>query len=528
MIKEIIIKNYRSIKNLKFNPTNLCALIGSNNAGKSNILKALNLLLGEAYPQPKAIKEEDFYNYDTSEPIHIEIEFEPPLPPCRCKEKNSKGEYKEIQAKVFKLFCYKSPANIEDCEFIVISKEGEEYWGNNNVRKLAPLIYIKADRDLKEQLTISDWTLWGKITNRLDKELKQKEGKRKEAMEDMEKALKNLKTPSYERLEESLKENIKAIVHPGLFEDTKLKLSIYDPQHLYNMLRLWIREWELDFNIPNLGSGIQNLILLALFKTYAEIEKEKVILAIEEPEIYLHPHAQRSLYKIFRELTDADTNERGLSPQIFYTTHSPHFVNLSSPEDVFLVRKTKKDGTTVIHTSEKALTENERQELKLLTEFGPERNEIFFASKVMLVEGATEKYSLPYAFERMEYPLDKNTISLISTQGKKNMPFFIKILKEFKIPWVALYDTDKPDDKTNKKIKESAGQTFKDRLFSLDPNFEKELRLSSCSKTKGWEKIKNAIAYFHEKKNPIPPTIKEAIDKLKQLPVNIEENHSTE
>lgn len=46
-ISRIYIENYRSIKKLDFLPGNYCVLVGENNAGKSNILKAVNLVLGE-------------------------------------------------------------------------------------------------------------------------------------------------------------------------------------------------------------------------------------------------------------------------------------------------------------------------------------------------------------------------------------------------------------------------------------------------------------------------------------------------
>ncbi len=47
-IKRIRIENYRSIKACDFEPSSLCAFIGPNNSGKSNILRAINLVLGES------------------------------------------------------------------------------------------------------------------------------------------------------------------------------------------------------------------------------------------------------------------------------------------------------------------------------------------------------------------------------------------------------------------------------------------------------------------------------------------------
>jgi predicted ATP-dependent endonuclease of OLD family len=50
-IREIRIKNFRSIKEeiIEFPESGILALVGPNNAGKSNILKAINNLLGDSW-----------------------------------------------------------------------------------------------------------------------------------------------------------------------------------------------------------------------------------------------------------------------------------------------------------------------------------------------------------------------------------------------------------------------------------------------------------------------------------------------
>lgn len=68
-----LIENYRSIKKIDFNPASLCALVGENNVGKSNILRAVNIILGESWPSERAFGPEDFHNHDTSRPILIEV-----------------------------------------------------------------------------------------------------------------------------------------------------------------------------------------------------------------------------------------------------------------------------------------------------------------------------------------------------------------------------------------------------------------------------------------------------------------------
>ena len=79
-LKRIVIENFRSIKRVDFSPSNLCALVGENNCGKTNILRALNLVLGETYPTERSFSDDDFHGFDTSKDVVIQVLFTTPFP----------------------------------------------------------------------------------------------------------------------------------------------------------------------------------------------------------------------------------------------------------------------------------------------------------------------------------------------------------------------------------------------------------------------------------------------------------------
>jgi putative ATP-dependent endonuclease of the OLD family len=56
MIKKLYIENFRSIEKMTLLPSHLSAIVGPNSVGKTNILKALEILLGESYPTERAFK----------------------------------------------------------------------------------------------------------------------------------------------------------------------------------------------------------------------------------------------------------------------------------------------------------------------------------------------------------------------------------------------------------------------------------------------------------------------------------------
>jgi len=72
-IQKIEIKNYRSLHNLTIYPKDILALVGRNNSGKSNLIKALELFFEGS---TRLINDECFYNHKTKEPIEIFITFE--------------------------------------------------------------------------------------------------------------------------------------------------------------------------------------------------------------------------------------------------------------------------------------------------------------------------------------------------------------------------------------------------------------------------------------------------------------------
>ena len=79
-IKYIRITNYRSIGDetvvLRMPDDAPLVLVGPNNAGKSNIATAVDLVLGERWPGNDDPQDHEFHNRDTSVPISIGIEFD--------------------------------------------------------------------------------------------------------------------------------------------------------------------------------------------------------------------------------------------------------------------------------------------------------------------------------------------------------------------------------------------------------------------------------------------------------------------
>jgi putative ATP-dependent endonuclease of OLD family len=75
--------------------------------------------------------------------------------------------------------------------------------------------------------------------------------------------------------------------------------------------------------------------------------------------------------------------------------------------------------------------------------YNPRRNEGFFGSKIILVEGLTEEYSLPiYADAIADCAFDPQNISVVECGGKGAMDRLFRIFNELHIPCYLLLDFD--------------------------------------------------------------------------------------
>jgi AAA domain, putative AbiEii toxin, Type IV TA system len=193
---------------------------------------------------------------------------------------------------------------------------------------------------------------------------------------------------------------------------------------------------------------------------------EGVVFAIEEPELFLAPHAHRYLYRLVRRLA-----QRG--NQVFFTTHSPGLLNVAALDEVNLVERDNVGVTSV----ERLRAIDVDDTFRAICEFDAERAELFFSRAAILVEGMTEKMALPFVFRALGHDADREQISIVECGGKSNLPLFVEICKRARVPYVVVHDSDMrpgrepiPSDlRLNALIKRRAGAR---RTIVLEPDFE--------------------------------------------------------
>jgi hypothetical protein len=175
-----------------------------------------------------------------------------------------------------------------------------------------------------------------------------------------------------------------------------------------------------------------------------------IIIAIEEPELYIHPQMQRLIYGVLKDFAVTD--------QIIYSTHSPMFVDIGRYETIGVVRKDSvATGSYVCQCDPRALDEHtERKTFQFLSSFGLEQNQMFFARKVILVEGEQDVIAIIATGRELllfkEFP-EELGFTVVASGNKAEMPKYMKLLNAFSIPFVVLHELDgQPDAEENQKI----------------------------------------------------------------------------
>jgi AAA domain, putative AbiEii toxin, Type IV TA system len=210
--------------------------------------------------------------------------------------------------------------------------------------------------------------------------------------------------------------------------------------------------------------------LVVGLEAWAESEASGAIVLIEDPELFLPPQVQRYLYRLLRTVAASGN-------QVLYSTHSPALLNVVRLDELVFAERLPSVGTTLLQPEPLPADE----EFRAYSEFDSSRSELFLARAAVLVEGLTEKLTLPFAFEALGHDPDRERISIVECGGKGNIPLFARVCRAVGLPFVAVHDRDAPageepseaERELNALIADVAG----DDRVELAPDFEGVARI---------------------------------------------------
>jgi len=446
-ITKVHIQNYKSIKDLTFAPSlKMNVFIGENSVGKSNIIDAMYMLLGPVFPSFNRTMNQDHYAGKSENQISIALDFDDGNQ-LLLAERWEDG--------------YGNEKNGLSCNRRYIKNENRQNYCS---------AYLDINRKVVDYLPSNRWSLLGRFlldvnAKFMNETILNEKGVREAKSQKLVSELTRIRD---ELLFNVRDEDGNKILPEFLYQvstecarqlnrnptEFKLDMNIYDPWNFYKTLQILVTDPDvgLDFQASTMGMGIQASLSIAILKAYSKLKlANNTPIFIDEPELFLHPQAQRNFYNILTELAESGT-------QIFLTTHSAAFINLAKFDQIFLVKKSTEKGTYVRTANPTNFVNDLTIRLKKDTcpselmetyEYAYDNtgdsqkaNEAFFAKKIILVEGESEALILPYFFKLLDFDYIAENISIVRCGGKSELDRFYRLYTEFGIPCFILFDGD--------------------------------------------------------------------------------------
>ena len=420
-IKSITILNYRSIKKAKDIPfsKNMTILIGKNNEGKSNILKALSgsfLIISLL----KKVKKErlKFFLGRTRRRDDVGFDFDydwfRDYPISKQKYKKGKTEFRlnfilskeeqqEFKKSVGHTFNENLPFHIlfsqDDIEIKIPKKSrgssNQEF--SKDIDKISKFVSNKLDSIYIPTIRPARTSI--EIVEKLIERDIRKTAETRQEYADAKKIMDKILKESID----TLSGQITAILKDFVPNIKKVEIDYNEIRYFSSRLSAEIKiDDGAKTSIYEKGDGLKSIVALSLMQG-TNLDEKDLTIAIEEPESHLHPEAIRRIKNILYNLSKKN--------QIIITTHSPILVNRENLSSNIIVRNNEVFPVRYIPQI--------REELGIAVS-----DNLCGAEYVLLLEGKTDIKSLTSIFTSkspvIQKALQDGTLILHDMKGAKN------------------------------------------------------------------------------------------------------------
>lgn len=491
-ISRVVIRNYRNFKNLDVNLQHKSVIVGENNIGKTNFIRALQLILDPSFSdEDRMLSESDFNDslenpMENNQEILIQIYISNYRRNIAVMTMLSDATVLDEEGNEVLLLSYKFFPDVDEFgkkeyQYEVYMRDDMSRKFGSRERKYLNIKVIKALRDVEADLRNSKKSPVKKMLDdyKISKEVLENIASEYKACGD-----RVLNLDEINDMTMHINERFSEILGNHDY-DISLQAMEVDPTRVLGSLKMLMANRSVadsslgldnilyislilqmlkDKTVPSFVSGTEytelvtkenseildecyisnaggNYVLrkdlneenyTALYTFMAENghgNNAVTLLAIEEPEAHLHPVYQRLIYKDV-------INQNGFS--ILLTTHSTHITSVAPIKS--LVHLHQEAGNTVAHsTASMPMIAGEFLDVERYLDV--KRGEIFLGKGVILVEGIAEEYIIPKFAELIGKPLDEKGIVVCNINCTNFKPY-MKMLNSLSIPYAVITDGD--------------------------------------------------------------------------------------
>lgn len=315
----------------------LTVLVGPNGTGKSSVLDALDFLLGARWPSMNSLSiPNDITNFDEGRTLEIQAEFDPPF-----VHEDTLGTKRNINAIRYRYGPYKKNTRkakagdphetldpLGEDGSVPRVATGQPQKGSRprfdllrvsaDLRAHSSVLFISGQRAVASQALTRRRSALAELLEDARRKFERDEGDRRTAFQDQYRAaLELLRADDVVQIEETISRTTRRMLgFLGGAEAAQLdvRFGFVDAANPFASLRLECRDGDHVLPAEAMGLGIQSAIVVGVFEALRQLKRPLGMVAIEEPEMFLHPQAQRYFRSLLWQLAD-EGNARWSSPR---------------------------------------------------------------------------------------------------------------------------------------------------------------------------------------------------------------------
>lgn len=492
-ISRVVIKNFRNFNNVDVCLGHKQIIIGENNVGKTNFLRALQLVLDPTLSdEDRMLQESDFNDsiknpMENKEEILIEIYIDnydqnKTILAVFQDATVMTEDGKEVLKFTYRFFPYINEGGVAEYQYNIYKGNDETKKFGSYERKYLNIKVVKALRDVEGEMRNSRTSPIQKMLKNYAIDKQDLEHIAEEYRKNGEKIL-NL--DELVDLTNNINKRFGMVLGNNDF-DVSLRAMEINPAKVLSSLKLLMAQR----NTTEISLGLNNILYISMIlqllqdktipslikaekymelssipggeilkATYeeskngnyflnddiSEIQQEKLytfmsknmpiskgvtILAIEEPEAHLHPVNQRLIY---RDVIQNSSNS------VLLTTHSTHITAIAPIDSIVHLHDDGERGTEIHATAAMPISDGEFLDVERYLDV--KRGEIYLGKAVLLVEGIAEEYLIPQFANLLGKPLDEKGI-IVCNINCTNFTPYVKLLRSLDIPYAVITDGD--------------------------------------------------------------------------------------
>ena len=237
------------------------------------------------------------------------------------------------------------------------------------------------------------------------------------------------------------------------FRDVDVEIEIPPPdmRTVFGNAKIFLND-GIRGEIETKGDGLKRAVTFALLRTFVDLRQSqkaataeprkrgRYLFLFEEPELYLHPRAQRILFQALAEIS--------YDHQVVVSTHSPYFFSPTATGTFLRLQRIPNGGALQAPPITRVVPVDVANDMPKRDAFQiicyENNNAAFFCDRVVLVEGDSDILYLKHLARTFntDWDFDRQNVAVVRIGGKGNFARYRAFFEAFGLSVIIIADLD--------------------------------------------------------------------------------------